>query len=829
MQGTGQTGASPPNQLKVIAMTKMESAFSSAIFSDEDDGQKIIRQHMALFLQNLVEQTPQNSKLAYQICHYVESNFLELPDLSNVFPAARIQQKKAQEKSNTQAAKLRRELADNNKELKKLNRQMKTVPGEAAEILRQEIDGYEEEISEIEDKLEKIGGKKDYKPVYPLTPEGVKVKDTDWKILKTWLVNKTKEPISADDDDLFNNLRLLSDHLGFSEPEKRLLTLLVCIHEESLLGAFVDNIGSRKQKNTYDLIGKMTGLSRQDISKMLQPDSPICAKGLVLPATLEDDYDSSSDSSIPLIAEDVLNILRESDMTMDMLSKRLIGEPVTTELDWDRDFSHLGERGDQLISMLQAAKEKSGHVKGLNFLLYGLPDTGKTQAAIAAAKKVGLTLYMVGENNEYGGEPDRRDRIRSALLAQALLADKKDAAILFDEMEDLLPGAGGGLFDGPPSDKLAGSSKVFLNRLLEKNTAVTFWTANDPEKFHPAVRRRMPFSIQFDIPPVKVRERLWGSISARHNFALSAENCRKFAQDYIAPPGMINTAISNAALAGGVKSIPLSLSASAQLVFGNRDAIVVRDTVPSNYDLRLLVAKLEDNDLNLEELGNHIKASGNSEFTMLLYGPPGTGKSAYAAYLAKDIGLESLIVKASDILGKYVGENEKNIANIFRKAREENLFLIIDEGDTFLRRRDQAAQNWEVSTVNEMLTQIENHKGPIAMTTNLFGDIDPAAKRRFLFKIKCDYMKDEQAQLAFKTFFDMEPPASLTNGTKFTPADFALIKKQIKVMAPDTTSERIVQLLKIEAATRLEKPTNYDGKTGFGFSTPGTITQPRPN
>lgn len=825
-------GTSPLDDLRSQVMKKMSVAFSGAVAANEEDDNaedKLLRQYLATLMLSLVNSVSPNSSMAYQISHYMEEDILSIPDLSAVFPAARDKQKKAQAKSNKQAAELREEQAEYTREIKRLKRQLKTVTGEDYADLEMEISGFEEDLEEVNERLEKATGSKEYKATYPLKEQG-KVKPADWRILKTSLQKISTAPEPEGEKNLFTNLAMFSEHLGFSAAEKNLISLLVCAQEEPMFGMMIDNIGGRKQKNTYDIMAKMIGVTRQELSAMLQPDSPVCVKGLVYPVAFDDDFDPSSDSAIPEISDTMLNILRQPDMTIESISRRLIGEPMTTELDWDRDFSHLGERGQQMISMLKSAKERTGAVKGLNFLLYGLPDTGKTQAVIAAAKKAGLTLYMVGEDNGTGGEPDRGDRIRSALLAQALLADKKDSAILFDEMEDLLPSAGGGLFSEPTPDKIGGSSKVFLNRLLENNTTITFWTANDPEKFHPAVRRRMPFSIQFDIPPVSVRERLWGSISARHKFALSAEDCKKFAQGYIAPPGMINTAVKNALLAGGVKSIPLSLAASAELVFGNRDAIIVRDTVPSNYDLRLLVAKLEESDLNLEDLANNIKASGNSNFSMLLYGPPGTGKSAYAAYLAKDLGMEAMIVKASDILDKYVGGNEQNIAKIFRKAREEKLFLIIDEGDTFLRNREMANQNWEVSTVNEMLTQIENHPYPVAMTTNLFGDIDPAAKRRFLFKVKCDYMSDAQTKLAFGNFFSREAPASLTDGTKFTPADFALIKRQMTVMSPDTSSERIVQLLKMEAKTRVLKTGNYDGNPKFGFGTgagmPATVIQP---
>ena len=93
--------------------------------------------------------------------------------------------------------------------------------------------------------------------------------------------------------------------------------------------------------------------------------------------------------------------------------------------------------------------------------------------------------------------------------------------------------------------------------------------------------------------------------------------------------------------------------------------------------------------------------------------------------------------RASDLKDKYVGETEKRIAAAFAQAADQNAILVFDEADSFLRSRTSAQTSWEVSAVNEMLTQMENSQVPFICTTNLMKDIDNASLRRFLFKIKC--------------------------------------------------------------------------------------------
>ena len=70
-------------------------------------------------------------------------------------------------------------------------------------------------------------------------------------------------------------------------------------------------------------------------------------------------------------------------------------------------------------------------------IVHGPPGTGKTEFAKTIASHLGLTLYSVGEEDEDGDEPTRRERLASLRLAQTLLQDQDDCLVLFDEMDDL--------------------------------------------------------------------------------------------------------------------------------------------------------------------------------------------------------------------------------------------------------------------------------------------------------------------------------------------------------------------------------------------------------
>ena len=169
---------------------------------------------------------------------------------------------------------------------------------------------------------------------------------------------------------------------------------------------------------------------------------------------------------------------------------------------------------------------------------------------------------------------------------------------------------------------------------------------------------------------------------------------------------------------------------------------------------------------------------------MLASGVPGTGKSAYVRHVAQMMGMEVMERRASDILSKYVGESEKAIARAFEEAADSRSFLIFDEIDSLIRSRQGAHRSWEITQVNEMLTQMERHPYPFACTTNDVDALDPAAARRFIFKLRFKPMGPEQIRLAFPHFFKIEAPRQALSLLGLTPGDFAVAIKKQRLLGP---------------------------------------------
>lgn len=210
---------------------------------------------------------------------------------------------------------------------------------------------------------------------------------------------------------------------------------------------------------------------------------------------------------------------------------------------------------------------------------------------------------------------------------------------------------------------------------------------------------------------------------------------------------------------------------------------------------------LLNTDMDLSLLADRIVQSDVMQFSMCLYGAPGTGKSAYARYLADRMGIDVIMKRGSDLFSKWTGESEQAIAAAFREAEERGAMLVFDEADSFLQSRLNMSEPWQISQVNEMLTWMENVSIPFICTTNLISSLDKASLRRFIFKVKYDYLTPEQVKLAFKQFFGERPQVSLAHLTKMAPGDFSIVKRKADVLKI-TDQIELVTMLEQEMAAK---------------------------
>jgi hypothetical protein len=180
-----------------------------------------------------------------------------------------------------------------------------------------------------------------------------------------------------------------------------------------------------------------------------------------------------------------------------------------------------------------------------------------------------------------------------------------------------------------------------------------------------------------------------------------------------------------------------------------------------------------------------------------------------------------LVKQASDLMSKYVGETEQQMAAMFREAEAEKAVLLLDEADSFLQDRRGAQRTYEVTEVNEMLQGMERYNGIFICTTNLLDRLDQAALRRFTFKIRFKPLGRAQRETMFEvealggdgTGWNAEMRTRLALLDQLCPGDFAAVKRQAVIL--DTPLDPMEFLEQLEAEHRI-KPEVRENR-GMGF------------
>jgi hypothetical protein len=149
-------------------------------------------------------------------------------------------------------------------------------------------------------------------------------------------------------------------------------------------------------------------------------------------------------------------------------------------------------------------------------------------------------------------------------------------------------------------------------------------------------------------------------------------------------------------------------------------------------DINEISAWIKHQDVIMEEWG--LKKMLKRGFRSLFYGPPGTGKTLTACLLGKSLELDVYRVDLSQVVSKYIGETEKNMAQIFDQAENKNWILFFDEADALFGKRTSTSDSKDRHANQEvayLLQRVEDYAGVVILATNLKANMDTAFTRRF--------------------------------------------------------------------------------------------------
>ncbi|MFA5268823.1 MAG: CDC48 family AAA ATPase [Methanoregula sp.] len=366
-------------------------------------------------------------------------------------------------------------------------------------------------------------------------------------------------------------------------------------------------------------------------------------------------------------------------------------------------------------------------------LLYGPPGTGKTLIAKAVANEVDahfITLSGPEIMSKYYGESEK------GLREKFEEAEQNAPAIIFiDEIDSIAPKREE--TKGEVERRVVAQLLSLMDGLKARGQVIVIAATNLPDSIDPALRRggRFDREIEIGIPDKKGRFEIF-QVHTRGVPLADDVKIEEFANSTHGFVGAdISLLVKEAAMHALRKVIPqikidedIPNEVLDQLKVTNEDFAEARKHVEPSAMREVLVevpditwkqvGGLDDVKQELKEAVEwpirypdvfeqlHTKAPKG----ILLFGPPGTGKTLLAKAVANESECNFIAVKGPELLSKWVGESEKGVREIFRKARQASPSIIFfDEIDALVPKRGTYSGSSHVteSVVSQILTELD--------------------------------------------------------------------------------------------------------------------------
>ncbi|WP_442905809.1 ATP-binding protein [Hydrogenophaga sp. RAC07] len=630
------------------------------------------------------------------------------------------------------------------------------------------------------------------------------------------------------------NIDALAGLLQLNRAERALLLYGTLARYQRDLRSILVEFKVNNAPEAYAAIADVAGVKASEVGEALRAGSRLERIGMV--ENLISEHNITDLADLMKVSEKLPPVLMREYRTQSELMA-VFTRPAARSALTPKDFDYVGEDVRLLCGLLREAVVRKE--PGVNVLMYGPPGTGKTELARVVAQAAGLELFEVEYADRDGNALSGRDRYRSLQIAQVFLKGTAHSALLFDEVEDVFP---------PISSEAAQimaraehvaashtgsvSGKAWVNQILETNAVPTIWVTNRIEQIDPAFRRRFAYHLELKSPPPGAREQLVRK--TLEGAPVSDALVARLTERKGLTPAQIRTAVRFAELAASPVKPAARRSAksrtaqapmldelierqlkNADLALGRKPDLVQRPSV-TQYSLDMLNVESR---YELPRVIAALKARGHG--CLCFHGAPGTGKTALAEHLAQQLERPLMIRRASDLVSKFVGETEQQMAAMFREAEAEKAVLLLDEADSFLQDRRGAQRTYEVTEVNEMLQGMERFAGIFICTTNLMDSIDQAALRRFTFKIRFKPLTAEQRETMFvvealggdASRLDAAHATRLLKLDQLCPGDFAAVKRQVEILAEALEPDEF--MAQLEAEHRIKPEVREARSMGF--------------
>lgn len=367
-------------------------------------------------------------------------------------------------------------------------------------------------------------------------------------------------------------------------------------------------------------------------------------------------------------------------------------------------------------------------------LMYGSPGCGKTLIAKALASESEANFFIINGPeimNKYYGETEARLR---DIFKEA--RESSPSIIFIDEIDAIAPKREEAF--GDVEKRVVAQLLALMDGMSDRGQVIVLGATNRPESLDPALRRPGRFDREIEIGVPNVEGRLEILQIHTRGMPLSEEmNLQELASELHGYTGAdIKALCREAAMKALRRYLPeidlegdkISPEILESMVISTRDFREgMKEIIPTAMrEFYVEVARVKWNDVgglyeakrtlhdnlitSIREPEKFAKMGIKPPRGALLYGPPGTGKTLLAKALATESSANIVVVRGPEVLSKWVGESEKAIREIFRKAKASSPCIVVfDELDSLARPRgqdDDMSGNERV--LSQMLTEMDD-------------------------------------------------------------------------------------------------------------------------
>ncbi len=454
----------------------------------------------------------------------------------------------------------------------------------------------------------------------------------------------------------------------------------------------------------------------------------------------------------------------------------------------DEDYEKLDKmNSDQLTIMnnfFQQAEQKG--ITNLAFILSGPSGSGQEKLIAAFCHSLGRALLFIDASKLLDN-----GRVCTNMLIEILRESIIRQSILCFTEWDYLN-------HHPDGERVAAA---YLEEAWTVGNLV-FAIGVEPIKYNTRTLSGRVIKLNLHMPDEHERLQIWRHMSK--GLKLSKEiSLEDLAGKFVFSAGQIGAALKEAESSAWGKGIELIepkclLESCYKLIHHDLaatkaikvPAIFVWDDLilptQSKELLRLACSQIQCRYLVYHQWGFGAKLPYGRGISLLFCGPPGTGKTMAAQVMANELGMELYKVDLSAVVSKYIGETEKNLAEVFREAQKSQAILFFDEADVLFSKRTEvkdAHDRYSNMEAAYMLQKIEEYEGVSVLATNFLQNFDEAFKRRLKFIIDFPFPNAEYRLQLWNTVFPAAAPLGDDIDREFLARSFEFSGSSIKNIA----------------------------------------------